>query len=70
MFPSAHTACSQTWACGDDSNLTNLGTAPWIKKGCKIKQRKTQNKMKYMYVRLFLNLILSRLHVLSYFTLF
>lgn len=46
MFPSAQTACSQTWACGDDSSLTNLGTAPWIQKGWKIKPGKTQNKMK------------------------
>lgn len=28
IFPRAHTACSWTWDSGDDSNLTNLGTAP------------------------------------------
>lgn len=28
MFPRAHTACSQTFGCGDDNNLRNNGTAP------------------------------------------
>lgn len=28
IFPRAHTACSWTWDSGDDSSLTNLGTAP------------------------------------------
>ena len=28
MFPKAHTACSVTFSSGEDSNMTNLGTAP------------------------------------------
>jgi hypothetical protein len=32
MFPSAQTACSHTFWCGDDNSLKNKGTAPVIKR--------------------------------------